>query len=176
MKRACPSCGFENIAGSDRCEECFHSLMQIDLPKPSKSDPFQKAVMTKPVSDLLTGKDLLVANENDSVEKVVRVFQEHNLKCILIYREKKMVGILSNRDIIQKAARKDLNLAQLKVRDVMTPNPEYVKPDDPIAVAVNKMALGGFRNLPVLSSDGAPLSIITIKDVLSFLSRRHQKA
>ena len=175
MKRKCPACGFENILGSDRCEECFHSLMQIDLPKPSKSDMFQKAVMTIPVSDLLTGKDLLVANESDSIAKIVRVFQEHNLKCILIYREKKLVGILSNRDIILKAARKDVDLAKVKARDIMTPNPEYVKADDPLAVAVNKMALGGFRNLPVLSHDGAPLSIITIKDVLSLLSRRHQK-
>jgi len=36
--------------------------------------------------------------------------------------------------------------------------------------------MGGFRHLPVLAADGAPLSIIMIKDVLKYLSRRdHSK-
>jgi len=37
---------------------------------------------------------------------------------------------------------------------------------------VNKMAMGGYRHVPVLQEDGSPLSIIIIKDVLGYLSKR----
>jgi CBS domain-containing protein len=166
----CPSCGFENIAGEDRCAKCFHSLMQRDLPRPKKDDAFQRTMMTTPVSELVTGKDLLVASEEDTVAQVVEVLQAKNCKCLLVYQKKKLVGILSNRDLIRKMAAPDKDLSQVKVGKVMTPNPEFVRADEPIAVVVNKMALGGFRNVPVLSLDGAPLSILSIKDVLIYLS------
>ncbi len=56
----------------------------------------------------------------------------------------------------------------------MTPNPEFVRGDDPIAYVVNKMAMGNFRHVPVLSADGRPLSIATIRDVLKRLDRRDE--
>ena len=74
MKLKCPSCGFENIEGEDRCEQCLHSLMQRDLPKAKKDDALQTVMMTAPISDLLTGKDLLVASTSDSVQKIIRIF------------------------------------------------------------------------------------------------------
>lgn len=168
----CPSCGFQNIAGEDRCAECLHSLMQRDLPRPRQNDTFQRAMMMDPVSDLLTGADLLVASEQDAVSKIVSILQEKKKRCVLVYKRKKLVGILSNRDLIRKVAMKGKKLSEIKVGSVMTPNPEYVKPEDPIAVVVNKMALGGFRNLPVLTRDGTPVSIVSIIDVLRYLSRR----
>jgi len=171
MAAACPSCGYKNIPGEDRCSECLHSLMQRDLPRPRKGDAFQRAMMEAPVADLITGKDLLVAKCNDTVAKVVKIFQDTKRKCVLVYEKKKLVGILSTRDLIRKAAGSKKDLSKIRVDAVMTPNPEFVRAEEPIAVAVNKMALGGFRNLPVLSGDGSPVSIVSIKDVLVYLSR-----
>ena len=173
MGLKCPSCGFDNILGEDRCSQCLSSLMQRDIPRPKAGDAFQTAIMTAPVSELLTGKDLLVASGNDSVAKIIDILQKNQRKCILVYKKKKLVGILSNRDLLRKAAFKDKNLSKIKIESVMTPNPEYVKADDPIAFAVNKMSMGGFRHLPVLASDGTPLSIISIKDVLAYLSQKN---
>lgn len=172
MYTLCPSCGCENIQGEDRCVQCLHSLMQRNLPKPKKDDGIQRVMMTAPIGELVTGKDLLVASPTDTVQKIVRIFQEKNKNCVLIYRRKKLVGIVSFRDILKKVAGKDKDLAKLKIEQLMTPNPEYVRAEDPIAYAVNKMALGGYRHLPVLQSDGTPLSIIMIKDVLKYLSKR----
>lgn len=168
----CPSCGFENLEGEDRCEQCLHSLMQRDIPRPRKDDKLQRILMTSPISELLTGRDLLVASPKDSVLRVVKVLQDKQKSCVLVYKKKKLVGILSNRDLLRRVAGKFEDLAAVKVEEVMTPNPEVVRPDDPIAYVVNKMAMGGFRNVPVLQPDGNPISIISIKDVLRYLSRR----
>lgn len=132
--------------------------------------------MTAPVSELVTGKDLLVASPKDPLSKIVQILQQRKLKCVLVYERKKIVGIVSTRDLLRKVAGKDSDkrLSEIQVKSVMTAKPEYVRAHDPIAVAVNKMALGGFRHVPVLAADGTPISIISIKDVMSYLSRRNK--
>ena len=90
------------------------------------------------------------------------------------FNRKKLVSIISNRDLLKRVVGKYQDLSKVKAEAVMTSNPEYVKGEDPIAYAVNKMAVGGYRHLPVLRADGTPLSIIMIKDVLSYLSRRNK--
>ena len=170
----CPSCGFVNMLGEDRCEQCLHALMQTGLPKPKKGDHIQSAFMTTPVSELLTGKDLLVCSPGDSILKVVKIFQKENKSCILVYDHKKLVGILSSRDLLRRVAGKYKDLSKVKVQEIMTPNPEFVKSEDPIAYAVNKMAAGGCRHVPVLAEDGTPYSIILIKDILTYLTRRRR--
>ena len=175
MKIQCPSCGHQNIEGDDRCAQCLHTLHQVMIP-PKKKDTIQSVMMTAPISDLVTGKDLLMASPDDSIQKIVKIFQEQKKNCVLVYKKKKMVGILSNRDILWKVAGKHKDLSKVKVEQVMTPNPEFVKPDDPIAFAVNKMAMGGFRHVPVLNEDGTPLSIILIKDVLGHLASREKSS
>ena len=171
----CPSCGFVNLAGEDRCEHCFHSLMQRDLPQPRKDDRFQQAMMTAPISELITGKDLLVASPSDTLDKIVEIFKNEKKNCILIYKKKTIVGILSNRDLLWKVAGIHPDLTKVKAESVMTRNPEYVRAEDPIAYVVNKMAMGGFRHVPVLSQDGTPITIITIKHILSYLARAGSK-
>ncbi len=76
MDIKCPTCGFNNLEGVDRCGQCLHSLMQLDIPSPKKSDKFQSVIMTAPISVLLTGKDLLVASTADAVDKIVKIFQK----------------------------------------------------------------------------------------------------
>jgi len=172
MKIKCPSCNFENIEGTDRCEQCLYTLMQRDLPRPKKDDILQMAFMVAPVSSLLTGEDLLVASSTDPISRVISIMKKKKKDCVLIYQKKKLVGILSQRTLLNEVAGKYEDLSKVKVQDIMTPNPEFVKAEDPIAAAVNKMSLGGFRHLPVLAADGAPLSIISIKDVLAYLVER----
>lgn len=172
----CSTCGLENLQGVERCEQCLHSLMQRDLPRSKKDDALQTVMMAAPISDLITGKDLLVANTSDNLQKIVEILRNEKKDCVLIYKKKKLVGIISYRDILLKAAGIDTDLSGIKAEAVMTPNPEYVKKDDPIAYVVNKMAMGGFRHVPVLQDDGTPLTIISIKDVLGYLSKRdHSK-
>ena len=168
----CPSCGFENLGGEDRCQQCLHSLMHVDLPMPKKSDKIQSMMMTAPISELLTGKDLLVASTADSIEQIVTILQKEKKDCVLIYKKQKLVGIISDRDLLRKVAGHYKDLSKVKAEAIMTPNPEFVRADDPIAYVVNKMATGGFRHVPVLREDGTPFSIISIKDVLGYLSRR----
>jgi CBS domain-containing protein len=167
----CPFCGTHTLPGQERCPRCLHSMMVREIPKVRRDDAIQKTLMSRPVADLLTGKDLLVCAPEDSVGKVVEIFQKEKKGCVLVYKEKKLVGILSNRELVLRVAGKIDDLSRVRVADVMTPDPGFVKPEDTVAVAVHKMALGGMRQVPVLRDDGTPVSILLIKDVLRLLQK-----
>ena len=167
----CPFCGHDNLPGDDRCGQCLHSLIQRQIPSARRvGDEFRDALLKEPVSELLTGVDLLVCSPKDSLEKILKIFQKEKKGCVLVYEKKKMVGILSNRDLLLRAAGPGDDLSKLTVEDVMTRNPSYVRPEDPIAFAVNKMSVGGYRHVPVIRADGTPVSILLIRDILRYLS------
>jgi CBS domain-containing protein len=168
----CPTCGYQNLLGEDRCAQCFHSLMHREIPKHKQADKFHRIMMSDPISELVTGKDLLVASPTDTVQKIIQIMQNEKKDCVLIYKKKHLVGIISYRDLLRKVTSSGKDLSKLKAESIMTPNPEFVWAEHPIAFMVNKMAMGGFRHVPVLQDDGAPISIVSIKDVLSYLTKR----
>jgi CBS domain-containing protein len=51
----------------------------------------------------------------------------------------------------------------------MTRNPESLTPDDPIAFAMQLMSVGGFRHVPLVDSDGRPVGILSVKDIVDYL-------
>ena len=51
----------------------------------------------------------------------------------------------------------------------MTPDPVVLRHDDTIAVAINKMAVGGFRHIPIVE-DGRPTGVVTARDVFHHLA------
>jgi CBS domain-containing protein len=55
------------------------------------------------------------------------------------------------------------------VRDFMTPDPVVLRHDDPIAIAIHKMAVGGFRHIPIVE-DGRPTGVVTARDVFHHLA------
>ena len=59
-------------------------------------------------------------------------------------------------DVLLKVVAQGLDNATVAVSDVTTPDPECLQHDDEIVYAMNKMAVGGYRHVPVLKDDGAP--------------------
>ena len=52
----------------------------------------------------------------------------------------------------------------------MTHDPVVLRHDDTIAVALNKMAVGGFRHIPIVE-DGRPVGVVTARDVFRHLAQ-----
>jgi CBS domain-containing protein len=87
--------------------------------------------------------------------------------CVLVMADDRLVGIFTDRDAVVKAAGK--RLESLRVGDFMTPDPVVLRHDDPIAVAIHKMAVGGFRHIPIVR-DGRPAGVVTARDVFHHLA------
>jgi CBS domain-containing protein len=53
----------------------------------------------------------------------------------------------------------------------MTPDPVVLRVDDSMAVALNKMGVGGFRHVPV-TRDGTLVGLVTARDLMSWVMGR----
>jgi CBS domain-containing protein len=98
---------------------------------------------------------------------------EHGVGCVLVSEGGELFGIFSERDVLMRVADRPDELADKPVRDFMTPAPETLTHDAPIAFAVNRMAVGDYRHVPVIEADGKRAGVVSVRDVIAYLCRRY---
>ncbi len=155
----CPSCGFENIAGDDACANCGADLWALDTPQAATS--FQGRLLGEHLDSIVTGEPPTI-EPGASMERAVERMRELGVDHLLVMAEDRLVGIVTERDVILKLS--DKQLPAFDVRDAMTRDPVVLRPEDTLAVAIHKMAVGGFRHIPVVE-DGRPVAVVAAKDV-----------
>lgn len=161
----CPVCGFENLKGGDEvCVNCGADLAGHDIPQPALS--FQSRLLGEHLDDLGAPPPLTVGPDTPA-DVVIARMQEAETDCVLVTVDDRLVGIFTDRDAVVKAAGKDLDA--FRVRDFMTVDPVVLRSDDPIALAIHKMAVGGFRHIPLIE-DGRPTGVVTARDVFQHLA------
>jgi signal-transduction protein with cAMP-binding, CBS, and nucleotidyltransferase domain len=81
----------------------------------------------------------------------------------------KLVGIVTERDLLRKILGRDVRAQELPVTEIMTPDPETLQLDDQVAFVMHAMHVGGFRHVPIVDERDRPLHVISIRDVLAFV-------
>ena len=122
-----------------------------------------------PISDFDLREPLII-ELGTCLENVLENMQKTNNNCVLTLSDEKLNGILTERDILLKVTGKGYDLQLTTIDEFITPNPEYVSPEDPLAYALNKMYVGGFRNVPVVNDEMYPIGIISISDIISTIA------
>jgi CBS domain-containing protein len=161
---ACPVCGFENLSGAEVCDNCGTDLGGSDVPEQAPS--FHGRLLGEHLDDLGAPPPLMVTPDTP-VDAVIAMLHETGADCVLVMTDDRLVGIFTDRDAVVKVAGK--RLEAFHVRDFMTPDPVVLRHDDPIAVAIHKMAVGGFRHIPIVE-DGRPTGVVTARDVFHHLA------
>lgn len=125
------------------------------------------AILETPISDLPL-RDPILIDATASVADAVKSMNDHHTGCILVGRAGKLIGIFTERDVLTKDFfRADSHT--VPVESVMTPKPETLEPEDSIAFALNKMSVGGYRHIPIVESDGKPVGVLSVRDIVDFL-------
>ncbi len=122
-----------------------------------------------PISDFDLREPLII-ELGTCLENVLENMQKTNNNCVLTLSDERLNGILTERDILLKVTGKGYDLQLTTIDEFITPNPEYVSPEDPLAYALNKMYVGGFRNVPVVNDEIYPIGIISISDIISTIA------
>ena len=115
-------------------------------------------------------REPLIIELGTCLENVLENMQKTNNNCVLTLSNDRLNGILTERDILLKVTGKGYDLQLTTIDEFITPNPEYVSPEDPLAYALNKMYVGGFRNVPVVNDEMYPIGIISISDIISTIA------
>ncbi len=157
----CPDCKAENIPGTDLCESCGHDLRNLTLPKAETE--FEEHLMNDRLGGIGAEEALSVAS-GDPVTVAVHFMRQHGAECVLVTDGNGIQGILTERDVLMKAAGDKIDLSALAAKDIMTPDPVILREEDTLAVALHKMSIGGFRHIPFVAEGRATL-LVSIQDV-----------
>ena len=105
-------------------------------------------------------------------DRVARAFDQMSREvhdCVLVMQGDELAGIFTSRDFLNRVAAERADPADMVLGDVMTPTPRTLRPRDPIAFAINWMAVEGFRNVPIVDDAGVVLGVLTVWDVMRHL-------
>jgi CBS domain-containing protein len=163
----CPECRHDNIEGVDYCANCGHDLYGLDQPDAPGADRGHEFVHEKLSS--LTAKGPVKVAVSDPVGLAVRMMQHTDTNCVLVMDGAQLAGIITPWDILHKVAGPGEDLNAATCGQVMTRDPVFLREEDDVAVAINKMSLGGFRHIPLLHG-GTPVAVVSITDVFQHIA------
>ena len=117
------------------------------------------------VKDVMNKKVIYVKSESN-VKDVASIMVDNNIGCAVVKKNDKVVGIVTDRDILTKIAKNDLDITSTPVEDIMTRYVIYTSPDTALEKAASLMIGKNVKKLPVLKNDRL-VGIITTTDIVT---------
>jgi CBS domain-containing protein len=108
-------------------------------------------------------RNLLSVESGETITEVAQRMVERNVGAVLVLDGGRLVGIMTERDLLRAVAR-GLH-GEAVVAEHMTKDPETIAPDDTTQHAAVLMIHGGFRHLPVVERDNV-VGILSIRDLM----------
>jgi len=107
----------------------------------------------------------------ETVENVMRTMARQGIASVLVIDgDEHVLGIFSERDVLNKVSERFEEVKDSPVSDVMTANPTCVYESDSPGKAMNLMATAGFRHVPILDVDDKVVGVIGPRRVTKFLN------
>lgn len=108
----------------------------------------------------------------DAMWKVVGEMKTMGRGAVLIEEDGALVGIFTERDLLNRIDYDDALWSHVVVRDVMTPHPMVIRSDDSLSEALHRLTQGHRRHLPIVDERGKVLGLISIRDILTHIAGR----
>lgn len=102
-----------------------------------------------------------------AIREVLGRLKDYKKGSILICRGGKLQGVFTERDALRlMAAGADLTAP---IHTVMTTDPVTTSISETVGSAIQKMAVGGYRRLPVVDDSGTPVGLLRVNHILHYL-------
>jgi CBS domain-containing protein len=106
-------------------------------------------------------------NTTDQVNQAAHLMHQQDVGSIPVIdqQNKRLVGIVTDRDIALKVVGENRHPQNTRVEEVMTRNPVTCRPDDDLNTTLNAMSHRQIRRVPVIDEQGKVVGIISQADV-----------
>lgn len=121
-----------------------------------------KECMTKKVSRL---------TPNDTLRAAVKLMSDKDVGAVLIEENDRLVGVLTDRDIVVRAFKEGLDLSA-PIRKAMTPKILYCFDDDSIEDVADNMGKNQVHRLPVIDHNKRLVGIVSVGDISTKASKK----
>jgi CBS domain-containing protein len=126
--------------------------------------------LEKTIEEIGWTKSVPRFGKSDMVGRAFDAMSREAHDCVLIVDDGALSGIFTSRDFLNRVAALRKDPQTLSLGSVMTAAPRTLRPRDPVAFAINWMAIEGFRNVPIVDDGGAILGVLTVWDVMRHLN------
>jgi CBS domain-containing protein len=119
------------------------------------------------ISDVLRGKgsDVATVDPELTVSELVGALAKHNVGAMVVVAGGKVVGIVSERDVVRQLHARGADLLGAKVSDIMTTSVFTCLPTDSVNSLAETMTERRIRHMPVVT-DGELVGIVSIGDIV----------
>ena len=160
----CPNCQWQNFLGDDTCQNCGADLHRSDTPEATTT--FHGRLLGMHLDKLGAPRPVTIEG-GVPVRDAIQRMRRDSIDCLLVLEDGSLVGIFTDRDALLKVGTREDD--GRPIRDVMTRDPVVLRREDPVAVAIHKMAVGEFRHVPIVDG-GRPIGVVSARDIFRHLA------
>lgn len=127
-------------------------------------------------SEVMT-RDPVCGVPGDSITRVAQVMKQQDVGSVPVVDSndsRKLVGIVTDRDLVVKVLAQGRGIENATVRDAMTSNPVSCRDNEDVDRAVKLMADRQVRRMPIVDGEGRLVGIIAQADVATRVNRDHK--
>ncbi len=119
---------------------------------------------------------VVVAGPRDGLAHAAALMRSHHVGCLVVVEAdtRRVVGLLTDRDIVTAVVARGLDPQRLLVEDVMVREVVTARPDESFIDLLRTMRRKGLRRLPVTTPSGTLLGLVTLDDALGILAEQLQ--
>jgi CBS domain-containing protein len=124
--------------------------------------------MKKKVKDILNKKKsaVITINNTDTVLDAIKKMNQHKIGALLVLDKKdKLIGIITERDILHECGRSSQAIDKTRIDEVMTKNLIIGVPNDEVQYLMGVMTINKIRHLPIMERENI-VGVISIGDLV----------
>jgi signal-transduction protein with cAMP-binding, CBS, and nucleotidyltransferase domain len=110
-------------------------------------------------------KDVVEVTPDTNVKRCAQVMEAEHVDSAIVAQDKKILGIVTEKDLARKVVAKGLNVEEITAKDIMTEDLVTVEPNKSLYDAMILLNKKKIKHLPVLENN-VLVGIITVMDIL----------
>ena len=114
-----------------------------------------------PVSKIIARRGIVAAQPGETVRVAAQRMAEARCGSVLIIDGQRLLGIFTERDLVDRVVAAGLDADLTTLATVMTSNPATIEANEPVSEAIRRMDEFGYRHLPVIEA-GRPVGVVSI--------------
>ncbi len=116
--------------------------------------------------DIVEPHNLTSTRVDATAHEAAAAMATANVAAIIVLDDDgKLIGILTERDLTRRVVAENASPADVKVGDIMTPDPDTLSATDRAGDALELMMTRRYRHLPVTDADGRCVAMVSIRDL-----------
>ncbi len=124
---------------------------------------------TTPVTKL-GAPEPVILDATMSGSEAVATLVERNRGAALVGSDVELRGIFTERDVLLHSVADGQGWFDRRLGELMTPHPTRVTAEASVSDALVAMHEGRFRHLPVVDDAGRPVTLVSVRDILAYVS------